>query len=88
MAAKILIFPTRHSPDEEIEDQYEIYYANKYLANSNSIKTTTNRMQNENYSSYNDTITIHVGFIQFILLIITVIAILVLCFFEGSILKF
>lgn len=86
MAAKILNFPTKQYLDEEIEDQYETYDANEDLANSNSIRNTTNF---EKYSKSNETITItiSVGFIQFILFIITVVAILVLCFFEGRFLK-
>lgn len=89
MVAKILNFPTKQSLDEEIDDQYEAYYANEDLANSNSINNTTNWMKKEKCSNSNGTITITIpiGFIQFILFIITVVAILVLCFFEGRYLK-
>lgn len=92
MAAKILYFPTKQTLDEENKDQYEPYYANEDLANSNansSIQNTTNWIQNEKVPtpSSDDTITIPVGFIQFILFIIAVVVILVLCFFGGRFLN-
>lgn len=79
MTAKILTFPTKQFLNEEIKDQYGNHYSHK--ANFNSIKNTTNWLQNEKYSNSTITITISVGFIQFVLFIAIEVLILVLCFF-------
>ncbi|MDR3600786.1 MAG: hypothetical protein P4L49_09950 [Desulfosporosinus sp.] len=82
MAAKIINFPTKLSQDEEkieIEGHYETYYENEDLANV--IEISRHWIPAEKHPVSNEGIT--VGFIQFIVLIITVVAILVLCFLKA-----
>ncbi|MDR3585423.1 MAG: hypothetical protein P4L59_08880 [Desulfosporosinus sp.] len=90
-AAKIIQFPRSQTLDEEFDDQYERYYADdEDLANS--INNSTRRRSANRHPNANDRITVgnpyklddnqhnREGFIQFIFLIIIVVAILVSCY--------
>ena len=79
MAAKILNFPMKQSQDEEIEDQYDTYFANK--VSKNYLKSSIYWIPIKEHP--NSTSRNRAGFMQFILLIITVVAILLLCFLKG-----
>ncbi|SPF50700.1 hypothetical protein SBF1_4860004 [Candidatus Desulfosporosinus infrequens] len=93
-AAKIIQFPRSQSLDEEFDDQYERYYADdEDLANS--INNSTRWRSSKRHPNAHDRITVgnsyklddnqhtQEGYIQFIFLMITVVAILVSCYLIG-----